>query len=107
MKAKLFATILVGALLCTLNIADAQYPGASDFSGNNPDPALGNAGNDAAVVPLVTIPFGRPFLPGPRDAPLFGQPNTAPPNDTSTPAEYNQCLQNQEANPVRDIKCGQ
>jgi hypothetical protein len=108
MKTKRFITILAAALMSTTLVAEAQWPGDRDFGGNNPDPALGNDGNNAAVVPLLTVPFGRPFLSGPRDTPLFAQPNAGPPGgDSSTPAQYDQCLQFQSANPVRDIKCGQ
>jgi hypothetical protein len=79
--------------------ANAQYPGASDFNNDN---VVNPDSGDAYVVPLVTVPFGAPF-PAPRARLFSGRAQAL--QTKKTPAQYNQCLQDQSNDPVRAINC--
>jgi len=101
MKSLSFAAFVSFAILLASSPTNAQWPGASDY---DPDSVINQPlGGDAFVAPLVTVPFGQPLLPGRRARLFSGRAQAA--QSTLSPAQYNQCIQDQSNDPVRAIDC--
>lgn len=101
MKSLSFTALLFFAIFVTYSATNAQWPGASDYDS---DSVINQPlGGDAYVAPLVTVPFGQPLFPARRARLFSGRAQAV--QSTMTPAQYNQCIQDQSNDPVRALDC--
>lgn len=109
----LLPTIVLFVISLNFGVADAQWPGAQDFSDSASNiPSIGDDSGSQLVEPLLEIPFGSgsrqttAFDSLPPPAPMFRQSVSSLSGSNLGSGAYNQCLIDQTARPTSNIICG-